>query len=92
MAPPETRERYLIQKGGASLSENIIDFIIYICYNFNANLMEDIKMTDNELLLAMSEMMDKKIKPIEDKANNIELLLENNVIPRIQNIEAFYTI
>lgn len=49
-------------------------------------------MTDNELLLAMSEMMDKKIKPIEDKANNIELLLENNVIPRIKNIEAFYTI
>ncbi|MBQ8983182.1 MAG: hypothetical protein IJ079_06290 [Lachnospiraceae bacterium] len=48
-------------------------------------------MTDNELLLAMSEMMDKKIKPIEDKTNNIELLLENNVIPRIQNIEACYT-
>lgn len=48
-------------------------------------------MTDNELLLAMSEMMDKKLNPIEDKTNNIELSLENNVIPRIQNIEACYT-
>lgn len=49
-------------------------------------------MTDNELLLAISEMLDNKLKsnlvPIENRLNNIELTLENNVIPRLQNIES----
>lgn len=52
-------------------------------------------MTDNELLLAISEMLDNKLKsnlaPIENRLNNIELTLENNVIPRLQNIESCYT-
>lgn len=49
-------------------------------------------MTDNELLLAIPEMLDNKLKsnlvPIENRLNNIELTLENNVIPRLQNIES----
>lgn len=52
-------------------------------------------MTDNELLLAMSDMLDKKLKsnlaPLENRLTNIELTLENNILPRLQNIESCYT-
>lgn len=53
-------------------------------------------MTDNELLLAISDMMDKKLKaelqPIENKLKRIEIdLLENNVVPRLNTIESSYT-
>lgn len=53
-------------------------------------------MTDNELLLAISEMMDTKLdaklKPIENRLKRIEVdLLENNVIPRLNTIDACYT-
>lgn len=52
-------------------------------------------MTDNELLLAISNMMDEKFKsnlaPIENRLTRIELTLENNILPRLQNIESFYT-
>lgn len=53
-------------------------------------------MTDNELLLALSDMMDKKLdarlNPIENRIKRIEIdLLENNVIPRLSTIESCYT-
>ena len=59
-------------------------------------------MTDNELLLAMSNMMDKKLKsnlaPIENKLQRmenriqkVEIILENDILPRLQNIESCYT-
>lgn len=48
-------------------------------------------MTDNELLLAMSNLFDKKLKPIENKITAIELTLENEIFPRLQNIESCYT-
>lgn len=53
-------------------------------------------MTDNELLLAISELMDKKLAaalaPIENRVKKIEVdLLENNVIPRLNTLEACYT-
>lgn len=48
-------------------------------------------MTDNELLLAMSTLVDKKLKPIEQRLKIIELTLKNDVKPRLQNIEACYT-
>lgn len=52
-------------------------------------------MTDNELLLAISDMMDKKLdarlNPIENRIKRIEVdLLENNVIPRLNTIESCY--
>lgn len=65
-------------------------------------------MNDNDLL-AISELLDKKLKPInqkiehveqkldqkidhvDQKVERIELLLENNVIPRLQQIESCYT-
>lgn len=54
------------------------------------------QMTDNELLLALSDMLDKKldarIKPLENKLTRIEVdLLENNIIPRLNTIESCYT-
>lgn len=52
-------------------------------------------MTDNELLPAISEMLDKKLesnlKPIENRLTRIELTLENNILPRLQTIESCYT-
>lgn len=48
-------------------------------------------MTDNELLLAMSEMLDKKLKPVNDRLKKIELTQENDILPRLQNIESCYT-
>lgn len=48
-------------------------------------------MTDNELLLAMSEMMDKKLEPIKERLTNIELTQENDILLRLQNIESCYT-
>ncbi len=45
-------------------------------------------MSDNELLLALSEMMDKKLKPIQDSITQIKITQENNILPRLQNIPA----
>ena len=53
-------------------------------------------MTDNELLLAISEMLDKKLdarlNPIENRIKRIEVdPLESKVIPRLNTIESCYT-
>lgn len=59
-------------------------------------------MTDNELLLAISDMLDSKLdsrlKPIENrldrienKVTNIELTLENDIRPRLNTIESCYS-
>lgn len=52
-------------------------------------------MTDNEMLLAFSQMMDEKLKanlaPIENRLTKIEMTLEHNVVPRLQEIESCYT-
>lgn len=50
----------------------------------------------NEDLLAISQLLDKKLdarlKPIENTVKRIEVdLLENNVIPRLNTIESCYT-
>ena len=41
-------------------------------------------MTDNELLLAISDMLDKKLKPVNDRLKKIELTQENDILPRVQ--------
>lgn len=48
-------------------------------------------MTDNELLLAISNMMDKKLEPIQKDIKDMKIILEQDVLPRLQNIEACYT-
>lgn len=48
-------------------------------------------MTDNELLLAISNIVKAQIQPIEKKLNRLEVTLENEIMPRLQNIEACYT-
>lgn len=48
-------------------------------------------MTDNELLLAISDILDKKLKPIKDDVRDINITLENDILPRLQNIESCYT-
>ncbi|RKI39199.1 hypothetical protein D7V86_13375 [bacterium D16-51] len=59
-------------------------------------------MTDNELLLALSDMMDKKLDarlaPIENRLDRMENKItaissniENNVVPQLDNITSYYT-
>ena len=60
-------------------------------------------MSDNELLLAISSMMDKKLEPLQkdisklqDNVSDIKVEMrdikaEMREIPRLQNIEACYT-
>lgn len=48
-------------------------------------------MTENELLLAISDMLDKKLKPIQDSITKIKITQENDILPRLQNIESCYT-
>lgn len=48
-------------------------------------------MTDNELLLALSDMIDSKLQPIKNDIRDIKITQENDILPRLQNIEACYT-
>ena len=48
-------------------------------------------MTDYEILLAMSDLLDKKLQPIKDDIQFLKLQNENDILPRLQNIEACYT-
>lgn len=48
-------------------------------------------MSDNELLLALSDLMDKKIEPLKSDIRDIKITLENDIMPRLQNIESCYT-
>ena len=51
-------------------------------------------MTDNELLLAISNMLDpikEDIQDIKDRVKKIELTQENMVLPRLNTIESCYT-
>ena len=59
-------------------------------------------MTDNELLLAISEMMDNKLKSelqplknelqtVKDEVHQVKLYQENVIVPRLNTIESCYT-
>lgn len=59
-------------------------------------------MTDNELLLAMSNMMDTKLKAelqpmkrdlksVKEEVHQVKLYQENVIVPRLNTIEACYT-
>lgn len=45
----------------------------------------------NDDLLALSNMMDKKLEPIKERLTSIEATQENEILPRLQNIESCYT-
>ncbi len=47
-------------------------------------------MTDNELLLTISDMLDKKLEPIKNDIHFLKLQNENDILPRLQNIESCY--
>lgn len=69
-------------------------------------------MTDNEMLLALSGLLDEKLKPVKDDVKTLKddvntlkgdvktlksdvktlkLQNENDILPRLQNIESCYT-
>ena len=47
-------------------------------------------MADNELLLALSIMMDKKLKPIKNRIKHTEALIEDKVLPRLNTIQSCF--
>lgn len=78
------------------------DFTPHIWYNAFMEERGHIQgMTDNELLLAISNMLEPvrndiqeikgKIKEIEGRLKNIEVIQENGVLPRLETIESCYT-
>ncbi|WP_310601680.1 hypothetical protein [Anaerosporobacter sp.] len=48
-------------------------------------------MTDNELLLAISNIVQAQIEPLKTDIKNIQITLENDMLPRLQNFESCYT-
>lgn len=55
-------------------------------------------MNNDELLMQISQLLDKKLKPLNEeqrmtneRINRVELLLENDVLLRLQTIESCYT-
>ena len=55
-----------------------MDFIVELCYTNNHQRKGEYALTDNELLLAMSELMDKKLEPVKKQlavvTKDVELL------------------
>lgn len=45
----------------------------------------------NEDMLAIGQLLDTKLHPLAERTKNIELFLENDILPRLQNIESCYT-
>lgn len=45
----------------------------------------------NEDLLAISQLLDAKLQPIKEDIRFLKLQNENEILPRLQNIEACYT-
>lgn len=48
-------------------------------------------MTDNELLLAISNIVQSQVEPLRHDITDVKLLLENDVMPRLNTIESCYT-
>lgn len=48
-------------------------------------------MTDNELLLAISNIVQSQVEPIKHDIRDTKLLIENEVMPRLNTIESCYT-
>ena len=45
----------------------------------------------NEDLLAISQLLDAKLQPLKEDIHFLRLQNENEILPRLQNIEACYT-
>ena len=54
---------------------------------YEGNDGEDRCMSDNELLLAISEMMDKKLAPINERLKKIELTQENDIAEHSEKLQ-----
>ena len=48
-------------------------------------------MTDNELLLAISNIVQSQVDPLKHDIRDVQLMLENEVMPRLNTMESCYT-
>lgn len=46
---------------------------------------------ENEDLLAISQLLDTKLQPIKEDIRFLKLQNENDILPRLRNLEACYT-
>lgn len=65
----------------SELKPDLMDFMRDLVYN-------ELK---PDLMLSMSQMMDNKLKPVNDRLKKIELTQENEIMPRLRNMEECYT-
>lgn len=79
------------------LKPDLMDFMRDVMYNeLKPDLMDSMRnVVYNELkpdlMLSMSQMMDNKLKPVNERLKKIELTQENDILPRLRNIEECYT-
>lgn len=45
----------------------------------------------NEDLLAISRLLDAKLLPVQNELHEAKLLIENDILPRLGNLESCYT-
>ena len=45
----------------------------------------------NEELLAISQLLDGKLQPLKNELHETKMLIENDVLPRLNNLESCYT-
>lgn len=80
-------------------TKQLLEFLPILNYNING--LEGNIMTDNELLLAISNMIDpireniqemkQDIKELKTRVKKIEITQENEILPRVNTIESCYT-
>jgi len=72
------------------LNINLIDFANHICYNTITKQKGVDKMIDNELLLAISGLLDTKLEPIKADIKQLKLDNENMIKPALNLVTENY--
>lgn len=71
------------------MSDNVDAKLQAMSDNVDAKL-QTMSISVDERMLFMSEMMDAKLRPIHERLERIEMRQENDILPRLQNIESCY--
>ena len=81
----------LVSSMKGELQSDLSNMVSSMKSELQSDLSNMMNSTKNELLLTLSDMMDHKLKPINERVKNIEIMIEDNILPRLQTIETCYT-
>lgn len=81
----------LVSSMKGELQSDLSNMVSSMKSELQSDLSNMMNSTKNELLLTLSDMMDYKLKPINERVKNIEIMIEDNILPRLQTIETCYT-